>query len=299
MRVNLGNSLLIAIAAGHGLLPWPQSTLSNVRCNDSLGPIPMRPSDRVWHVPPAGMTLSRHDVHVWRTSLEPSAEQVQRLRQTLAPDEVRRADRFHFDTDRKRYTVARGVLRLILSRYLSIAPNLLEFSYSSYGKPALATMPGKDWLRFNLSHSHELALYAFTRGREVGIDIEHMRANVADEAIAERYFSPREVLVFRGLPASHRRQAFFNCWTRKEAYIKARGEGLSFPLDRFDVSLAPGEPATLLATLGDPHEASRWTLQALHPGLGYAAAVVVEGHDWQLTCWQWSHSWSPSPDSST
>ncbi len=244
-------------------------------------------ADHVWNPPPPALTLSSHDVHVWRTSLELSAEHVQRLRQTLAANEIARADRFYFERDRKRFTVARGVLRAILSCYLDVEPSQLGFSYSGYGKPALATAPGKDSLRFNVSHSHELALYAITRGREVGIDIEHIRANVASDAIAERHFSSREVATLRALPAHLRREAFFTCWTRKEAYIKARGEGLSLPLDRFDVSLAPGEPAALLRTLGDPGEASRWALQALTPGGGYVAAVVVEGHDWQLTCWQW------------
>jgi 4'-phosphopantetheinyl transferase len=252
----------------------------------------MIPSPQGWHAPPVVLTLSRHEVHVWRTSLELSAEHLQRLRQTLAADEIARATRFYFEKDRRHFIVARGVLRIILSRYLGIDPRQLEFSYGAYGKPALATSPGKDWLCFNLSHSHELALYAITHGREVGIDIEQMRANVDGDAIAERYFSPREVMAFHAIPADLRRQAFFDCWTRKEAYIKARGEGLSFPLNRFDVSLAPGEPPALLRTLGDPHEAGRWSLQALFPGAGYAAALVVEGHDWQLSCWQWPTAWS-------
>jgi 4'-phosphopantetheinyl transferase len=254
--------------------------------------MPVTPSDQGWDAPPAALTLSNHDVHVWRTSLELNTDHVRRLRQTLSADEIVRAERFHFERDRRHFIVARGVLRMILSRYLGLGPHQLGFCYSSYGKPALATAPGRDWLRFNVSHSHELALYAITCGREVGIDIEYMRDDVATDAIAERYFSPREVRTFRALPAPQRREAFFACWTRKEAYIKARGEGLSFPLDRFDVSLAPGEPPALLRTLGDPHEACRWSLRALAPGAAYMAALVVEGHNWQLTCWQWVPSWS-------
>jgi 4'-phosphopantetheinyl transferase len=143
-------------------------------------------------------------------------------------------------------------------------------------------------LGFNLAHSHELALYAITRGREVGIDLERIRSNLVDEQIAERFFSPREVVVLRGLPTHRQREAFFNCWTRKEAYVKAKGQGLSIPLDQFDVSLAPGEPAALLSTQWHPQEASRWSLQKLNPGCGYVAALAVEGHDWQVKCWQWS-----------
>jgi 4'-phosphopantetheinyl transferase len=250
------------------------------------------PIEQPWNMPPSVLTLSRQDVHVWRTSLDLSPEHIRRLRQFLAADEITRAERFYFEKDRQHFIVARGVLRVILSRYLGIAPRRLVFSYSSYGKPALAMAPGNDWLRFNVSHSHTLGLYAVARSREVGIDVEHIRANVDSELIAESYFSPREVAALRALPADQRRDAFFTCWTRKEAYIKARGEGLSFPLDRFDVSLAPGEPAALLRTLGDPLEACRWSLQALAPGAGYMAALAVEGHDWQLSRWQWPASWS-------
>jgi 4'-phosphopantetheinyl transferase len=248
------------------------------------------PSEQIWNVPPATLRLSHHDVHVWRTSLELHTEHVQHLRQTLSADEIVRAERFYFEKDRQHFIVARGVLRMILSRYLGLDPRQLEFSYSAYGKPTLATTPGRDWLRFNLSHSHELALYAIAHGREVGIDIEYMRDNVETDTLAERYFSPREVMTLRALPAFQRSAAFFTCWTRKEAYIKARGEGLAFPLDRFDVSLTPEEPPALLRTLGDPHEAARWSLQAPAPGRGYTAALVVEGHDWQMTCWHWEPS---------
>jgi 4'-phosphopantetheinyl transferase len=251
----------------------------------------MTVADSIWDLPPTTLTLSSRDVHIWRTSLELSPFHVQRLRQILAADELDRAGRFYFERDRQHFTVARSVLRIILSRYQGIDPRQLAFSYSRYGKPALATAPRKDWLRFNVSHSHELAMYAVTSGREVGIDIEYIRPNVASEAIAEHYFSPCEVAMLRSLPAHLRHEAFFTCWTRKEAYIKARGEGLSFPLDHFDVSLKPGEPAALLRTLGDRYEASRWSLQELTPGAGYVAAVAVEGHDWQLTCWQWPVSW--------
>jgi 4'-phosphopantetheinyl transferase len=261
-----------------------------------LNPMPMTASEQGWNVPSAALMLSSRDVHVWRTSLELSAWHVQRLRQTLTADEISRAERFYFERDRRHFVVARGVLRMILSRYLGLDARQLGFAYSSYGKPALATAPARDWLRFNLSHSHELALYAITYGREVGIDIEYIHDRIASEEIAAHYFSPHELMGFRALPVSQRRDAFFACWTRKEAYIKARGEGLSLPLDQFDVSLAPGEPAALLRTLGDAHEAARWSLRALSPGVGYAAALVVEGHDWQMTCWQWTPSWSTCAD---
>ncbi|HKP10473.1 MAG TPA: 4'-phosphopantetheinyl transferase superfamily protein, partial [Blastocatellia bacterium] len=161
----------------------------------------------------------------------------------------------------------------------------LSFGYSEHGKPSLAGSHSGD-LRFNVSHSHELALFAFTWGRELGVDIEWIRPEVAGEQIAEQFFSRDEVATLRALPPGRQAEAFFNCWTRKEAYIKARGEGLSLPLHLFDVSLAPGEPAALLrAAMSD--ETTRWTMTALAPGAGYKAALVAEGRDWHLRRWQW------------
>lgn len=175
----------------------------------------------------------------------------------------------------------------MLGRYLNIPPEQLRFCYGPYGKPGLAEDSSGVPIRFNMSHSHELALYAVTREREVGIDIEYRREDFASEQIAQQFFSHGEVAALRALPAQAQVEAFFNCWTRKEAYIKATGQGLSLPLDQFDVSLAPGEQAALLSRQDQPQEASRWTLQELAPGDGYAAAVAVEGSGWQLNCWQW------------
>jgi len=253
----------------------------------SAGLTLMTALDRLWLPPPAGLALSRDDVHVWRASLELPASRVQSLKHTLAADELSRAERFHFQKDRKHFIVARGLFRAILSRYFDMEPGQLRFRYSPYGKPALATTPGQDTLSFNVSHSHGLALYAITRGREIGVDLERISADLDCEQIAARFFSPRENAVLRALPTELKSKAYFNCWTRKEAYIKARGGGLSLPLDQFDVSLAPGEPAMLLNTSGDRQEATRWSLRALTPGPGYVAALAVEGHGWRFECWQW------------
>ena len=241
--------------------------------------------------------LRSDEVHVWFVELDQLASCMHDLQQTLDGNERVRAERFYFRRDRDHFIVAHGLLRLILSRYLNIEPSDLRFCYSLYGKPMLAKEVDGDRLRFNLSHSHGLALYAVTRARELGIDIERIRPDLAYEQLAARFFSPREVAALRAVPTSHRLGAFFNCWTRKEAYIKARGEGLSFPLDHFDVSLAPGEPATLLSTIGDPLETSRWSLRELDLAPGYTAALAVEGHDWRLKFWQWQQTDLITPNS--
>ena len=245
----------------------------------------------LWGSPSAKLAASSDEVHVWRASLDPPESEVQRLAQTLSADELLRSKHFYFERDRKRFMVSRGILRTILGSYLGIEPSRLRFGYGSYGKPVLAEPASEGTLRFNVSHSQGLALYAIAPNREVGCDLERLRPISDAEQIAERFFSPRENAVLRTLPSHLRHEAFFTCWVRKEAYIKARGEGLAFPLDQFDVSLAPGEPAMLLHVRGYPQEVSRWVLRELTVGSDYVAALAAEGHDWQLKCWQWSGEW--------
>lgn len=238
-----------------------------------------------WGPPPPGFALEG-GVHVWCAPLDPPDEVVRRYRTLLAADEGARADRFRFEQHRRQFVVARGVLRTLLGRYLVVDPRRLEFRYGSHGKPELAGALAESGIRFNVSHSGELALYAVSRGRELGVDVEHVHAMDDALDIAERFFSAAENGVFRSLPVAAREEAFFNCWTRKEAYIKAVGEGLSFPLHAFDVSLAPGEPARLLGAV-DREQAARWTLRELDPAPGYKAALVVEGDGWEAECWAW------------
>lgn len=243
-----------------------------------------------WPDPPKNLSLGEEDVHVWRSALDQTEAAVQGFFHLLAPDERGRAERFHFREDRERFIVARGLLRCILSHYLDVEPDRVKFGEGLYGKPFLITDGGISTVRFNLSHSRGLALYAITRNREVGIDLEYMCSDIAVERIAEQFFSGSEQAALKALPPNERTEAFFSCWTRKEAYIKARGEGVSFPLDQFSVSLSPSEPATLLSVEGGLQESALWTLRELTPGPGYAAALAVEGDHWRLGCWQWPES---------
>lgn len=234
-----------------------------------------------WAEAPPSLSLESGAVHVWRVSLDQPDERLDRFRRTLEPDELNRASRFHFDKHRRHFIVARGFLRSIVGRYLEMQPKALRFSYGPYGKPALAS---EHVLRFNLSHSHEVALLAVALDAELGVDVEHIRADFASEEIAQRFFSRAEVEVFNSLPKDEQVAAFFRCWTRKEAYIKAIGKGLSQALDGFDVTLAPDAAPALLRAEGD--DASRWLLTDLSAGAGYAAALAIEAPITTICCFQ-------------
>lgn len=222
-------------------------------------------------------SLGSGEVHVWTASLDAPGSTVARLRALLDAGEQERADRFLFEDGRRQFTVGRGVLRVLLGRYLAIDPRAVRFRYNAYGKPMLAEVHDGEDLQFNLSHSGSVVVYAFARGRELGIDVESIRPDFATEAIAQRFFAPAEVAALRGVADDLRTQAFFTCWTRKEAFIKARGKGLSIPLDAFEVSLVPGAAAAILVTHDDAAEAPRWSLHDLHPGPGYVGALAVAG----------------------
>ncbi len=241
-----------------------------------------------WNIPLSSLSLSNRDIHIWQADLDLPTISIQKLNQTLSIDERERAERFHFDQDRKRFIAGRGILRTILGCYLGVEPSLLHFCSGKNGKPRLAHTLGNGTIHFSLSHSEGIVLYGFTRGREIGVDIERVRDIPEMDQIAEQFFSVKENDIFRSLPENKKKGAFFNCWTRKEAFIKAIGDGFSRPLDKFDVSLVPGEPARLLSIEGDSKEASRWSIQDLKPPSGFAAAFAVEGQTWRLHCWEWS-----------
>lgn len=239
------------------------------------------------------LTLACDEVHIWHINLARGDDEVQRCRRVLAADEAERADRFYFARDKNRFTIARAAMRDILSRYTGISASEVNFSYGPKGKPELSGSLEQPEIRFNLSHSSELALLAVTRGLTVGVDIEWIKADFATGDIAERFFSVTEVQTLRSLPADQRAKAFFSCWTRKEAYIKALGEGLSVPLDSFAVSFAPGMPAALLHVNVDPGEVERWSMYNIVVRDGYKAAVVVQGKDHQLKQMEWLRASAP------
>lgn len=235
-----------------------------------------------WSFPPDQLALGASDVHVWLVSLQQPTAVAARFADLLSLDEKTRADRFVFDVDHRNYTIARGCLRTILSRYLRIAPEKIDFIYGEYGKPDLANSSGPSQLKFNVAHSGVLALYAFTSIGEVGIDLECIRPDFAVDEVARRFFSPGEVACLDQFHGPMRREAFYRCWTRKEAFIKAKRLGLSLELNQFEVTLA-SDKAAVLRTRWDENEAARWTLQDIDVGPGYVGALAIEAHGWKLS----------------
>lgn len=232
--------------------------------------------------PLTGLALAPGEIDVWAVRLDPPAEQVERLGRVLSSDEWERANRFRFDKHRRQYVVGRGALRTLLAAYTGKRPELVKFSYGPRGKPFLD--PQGD-LQFNLTNSDELALVGFVLGQEVGVDVELLRKMPDCEQISERFFSESERAVLRSIPFPAKEEAFFNCWTRKEAYLKAVGEGLAAPLDSFDVTLALDEPPRMLTLQGDPERAARWFFHHLRPAPDYLGAVAIEGGAWEVRTW--------------
>jgi len=250
----------------------------------------MKDPHTFWFTPPKKLILKEKEVHVWRADLNINQQVLKKLQENLGKDERERADRFHFVEDKNHFIAARGLLRLIVGIYLETDPRWLVFHYNKHGKPRIAADSSSESMNFNLSHSHGFALYAFTKKHDIGIDIEQIRSNIEFEKIAKRFFSKNEFETLISLPLEIRIKGFFNCWTRKEAYIKAIGEGLSIPLNQFDVTLLPGETAKILQIWGNPDEAAHWSLYEISPTPGYVGALAVKGHNFGIKYLNWNET---------
>lgn len=229
--------------------------------------------DEIWEPADRAPALQPNAVHIWLVDLALPVQAFEECFSFLSPEERERAARFHFEKDRNHYIAGRGLLRKLLGDYLNVSPAALSFSYNRYGKPLL-TPPAPE-LQFNLSHSHGWALLGFTLRAELGVDIEKMRPDFATREIAERFFAPDEVAVLASLDASQQAQAFFKCWTRKEAFIKAHGIGLSFGLDKFSVAFAPGVAPALLRCDLDANAAGQWSIVDLPVPPNYLGALAI------------------------
>ncbi|MBI3418273.1 MAG: 4'-phosphopantetheinyl transferase superfamily protein [Verrucomicrobia bacterium] len=226
-----------------------------------------------WAVAPQELTLAKGEVHVWRAFIDQFAAFTDEFAMALNDEEQDAARRFRFERDRNSYTITRALLRKILSRYLACDPGRLIFDYSERGKPSVSGMP----LHFNVSHSRGVALFAITRDCEVGVDLEQVRAMDDLLDIARNFFSTHEQSMLASLPKERQTEAFFNCWTRKEAYVKATGAGITEALDRFAVTLAPGEAARFVNVSDDPEITARWRLSSFVPAAGFIGALAWQG----------------------
>lgn|SRR5487761_294074 len=241
------------------------------------------PVPAAWSPAPLKLDLSGNTVHVWRASLSLETDVLRDLEATLSIQEKSRAARFIIPRDRERFIAARGILRVLLGRYLGLPPVALEFDYGPRGKPELHVADSHTPVRFNLSHSHDLALYAFAEKRELGIDLELTRPDFGGEEVAKRFFSKQELTELRALPPELQAQGFFICWTRKEAYVKALGGGLQISLGSFDVSLTSG-------ALEQFHSVGNvlWSLLSFQPAVQFVAAIMGEGKGWRLRYLDWT-----------
>lgn len=224
--------------------------------------------------------LAPTEVHLWQIHQIAPDDEILRGRSVLSPEELERADRFHFDKHRRRFIVAHAAMRTILSSYLNVSPSDVAFTYGPKGKPALSADLEPSGIRFNLSHSGDYALLGVTRNHILGVDIEFINHESGTEEIATSFFSPAEIETLQAVPDAQKAPVFFSCWTRKEAYIKAVGDGLSIPLDSFDVAFAPGARPALLRVQVPEHQF--WKMYDLPAPEGYKAALVVEGDGHRL-----------------
>jgi 4'-phosphopantetheinyl transferase len=230
---------------------------------------------------------SRREVHAWVCSLEVAQDKLADFEATLWPTERERAARFHFDKHRHRFITGRGLLRMILGGYLQNEPASIEFVYGPQGKPALGGALAKSGLNFNLSHSESLGVIALTRAGSLGVDVERVRSLEDVEELVRRFFSARESAAFRELADGNRAEAFFNLWTRKEAWLKATGEGIAHSLNLVEVSFLRGEPARLLGLPYGFGRSEEWSLHSFCPALGFAAAIAVAAPESEVRQWKW------------
>lgn len=235
-----------------------------------------------WMFPVPPMELPRNDVHVWHLELDRPCLDLLELASTLSAEERTRAANFRFERHRNRFITRRGVLRTLLGLYLNMKPELVEFCYSRYGKPYLAERFHKEAIQFNLAHSHERAIYAFARNRKVGVDLEYIHDMQGFEKVAAGLFSKRENAILRILSRDEKLRAFFDCWTRKEAYGKAIGIGLTQALDQFEGLQSSGGVPACDILKNHAKEVTQWSITSFAPAPEYIAKFVVEGHSWHL-----------------
>ena len=237
-----------------------------------------------WSMPRSTLSMQAGAVHVWAWNYDCSAESLQRYISLLSPEECLRMQRFHFERDRIRYAVCHGILRILLGRYIDRPPLSVSFGQNEFGKPCLVPPEAASRLTFNLSHTRHIALLAVATVYTVGVDVEEIRP--IEPGLVERHFSSQEQTALKALTGGDWLEGFYNCWTRKEAILKAEGSGLNVKLDAFDVSLMPREQATVLGVRADAGFTSDWHLTELRPALGFVGALATDAPPANIICYR-------------
>jgi 4'-phosphopantetheinyl transferase len=237
-----------------------------------------------WLLPPKDLSLLPDDFHIWRISLTRTEAELQNLLATLSSDELARAERFRFEKDRLRFIAGRGILRTILSRYLGIEPQNIQFNYGSRGKPLLS-QDANSKISFNLSHSQDLAICGVSLVHDLGVDVEFIRSIDNVESLAKRFFSSQEYENIKSFPPNQQQKIFFRYWTCKEAFLKATGVGIG-ELEAIEISLSPGKPAQI-ATDTTNRTTSQWCLSEIVPDDKYVAATAINTIQANLIYWQY------------
>ena len=240
-----------------------------------------------FELPPSDLALKAGEIHIWIGELVQPASEFNRFLQTISIDERARAGRFHYQEKENRFIIRHGMLRMILGKYMGVKASELQFHYGKHGKPVINETFGKENIHFNISHSVGVALFAFVRNQQIGVDIEHIRDIPEMDQIVKRYFSEREQVCYRALPRDKRREAFFHYWTSKEAFVKALGEGLSRSLEKIDVTPVPGERNALHIIAGGPCEERGWSIHTIRPTREYAGALAIQSENVTLRSFKW------------
>jgi len=244
----------------------------------------MPPLEHLWPSPPAKIDLPPAEVHLWAAALDPPEEFLGRCETLLSPDERQRAARFRMGPLRTRYIAARGILRILLGRYFQADAAEFSLAYQPHGKPELGPPWNDRGMEFNVSHSGDLAVYAFARGCPIGVDVEAIRAMPNAAGLLKRFFSAGEMAQWEETPPELQEVVFFQGWTRKEAWLKAVGSGLTFPLDQFCVTM--DGPARVLSIHGDTAAAARWSMESCQPCRSYVAAAAWQGEAGAVRHWR-------------
>lgn len=238
-------------------------------------------SSTAWFPAPQRLILAPRELHLWRARCDEGLHALQHYQELLSADERQRAGRFAIEGARRDFIVSRGMLRELLAAYLNVQPTDIVLRNGIHGKPHITMDDSESMIRFNVSHSKGFVVFAFSLRAEVGVDVEQIRKEFPDREIAERFFSEEEVAALGKLPPERSSGAFFTCWTRKEAYVKARGGGLQIPLRSFSVGLGENEEQQVVDERGE-----EWSIYPFEPATGFAAAAAVEGGDWRLKRWE-------------